>query len=105
MGKFDLLTWFLSEKSSSIISLSCPHMLRYVGACLILHKRLKHLMKDTVEILRLESASYKDPITAFLLALYTDMDFDEAQQELARCESVFKAGYFLEKHWPDFQEN
>merc|ERR1712061_328152 len=32
-------------------------------------------------------------------------DFDEAQQELARCESVFKADYFLEKHWPDFEEN
>jgi hypothetical protein len=30
----------------SCISLSCPHLFRYVASCLILQKRLKHLMKD-----------------------------------------------------------
>ena len=32
----------------SCISLSCPHLFRYVASCLILQKRLKHLMKDFV---------------------------------------------------------
>merc|ERR1712054_60554 len=41
----------------------------------------------------------------FLLALYTDMDFDEAQQELKKCEQVLKADYFLHSHWEDFEEN
>merc|ERR1712217_400703 len=62
-------------------------------------------MKDTVAILHNEVGSYKDPITAFLLASHTDMDFDEAQAELQRCELVSKGDFFLESHWADFEEN
>merc|ERR1719262_715305 len=102
-----LLDFFLNEKSLSIISLSCPHLFRYVGACLILHKRLKHLMKDTVWIIHHETGSstnsYSDPITRFLLALYTDMDFDEAQRELQKCALVCKGDFFLAEHWAEFE--
>jgi len=105
----DLLDFFLNEKSLSIISLSCPHLFRYVGACLILHKRLKHLVKDTVWIIHHEtgnsSNSYSDPITRFLLALYTDMDFDEAQHELQKCALVCKGDFFLADHWAEFEEH
>lgn len=100
-----LLDFFLNEKSLSIISLSCPHLFRYVGACLILQKRLKHLVKDTVWIIHHEAASYSDPVTRFLLALYTEMDYDDAQRELQSCEQVCRGDYFLAPHWPDFQEN
>lgn len=100
-----LLDFFLNDKSLSIISLSCPHLFRYVGACLILHKRLKHLVKDTVWIIHHEVNSYADPVTRFLLALYTDMDFDEAQQELQMCAVVCKGDYFLAQHWAEFEEN
>jgi len=100
-----LLDFFLNEKSLSCISLGSPHLFRYVAACLILQKRLKHLTKDTVWIIQHESASYNDPITRFLLALYVEMDFDEAQLELKNCEQVCKVDYFLAKHWAEFQEN
>lgn len=100
-----LLDFFLNEKSLSIISLSCPHLFRYVGACLILQKRLKHLVKDTVWIIHHEAGSYSDPITRFLLALYTDMDFDEAQGELQRCSVVCRGDFFLAQHWTEFEEN
>ncbi|CAE7419230.1 unnamed protein product [Symbiodinium natans] len=104
-----LLDFFLNEKSLSCISLSCPHLFRYVAACLILQKRLKHLMKDTVWIIQHENAVYSDPVTRFLMALYVDMDarqdFDEAQHELQKCEKVCKVDYFLMRHWQDFQEN
>eukprot|EP00933_Yihiella_yeosuensis_P070017 TRINITY_DN7729_c0_g2_i1.p1 TRINITY_DN7729_c0_g2~~TRINITY_DN7729_c0_g2_i1.p1 ORF type:complete len:464 (-),score=128.14 TRINITY_DN7729_c0_g2_i1:117-1508(-) len=100
-----LLDFFLNEKSLSVIALSCPHLFRYVASCLILQKRLKHLMKDTVWIIQHEMASYTDPITRFLLALYHDMDFDEAQQELQKCKEVCKVDYFLWKHWTEFEEN
>merc|ERR1719434_257279 len=83
-----VLDFFLNEKSLSIISLSCPHLFRYVSAVLILQKRLKHLVKDTVWIIHHECASYSDPVTRFLLALYADVDYDDAQQELQRCEQV-----------------
>lgn len=100
-----LLDFFLNEKSLSIISISCPHLFRYVGACLILQKRLKQIVKDTVWIIHHEASSYSDPITRFLLALYTDMDFDEAQRELQQCALVCKGDYFLTQHWNDFEEN
>ena len=34
--------------------------------------------EDTVAIIRHEEKVYSDPVTRFLLALYVDMDFDEA---------------------------
>jgi len=97
--------FFLNEKSLSIISLSCPHLLRYVAAALILQKRLKLALKDTVEIIRLESHAYSDPITRFLVALYIDLDFDGAQHELSECKKVCAADKFLACHWTDFEEN
>lgn len=100
-----LLDFFLNDKSLSVISLSCPHLFRYVGAILILNKRLKHLVKDTVWIVHHEVNSYADPVTRFLLALYTDMDFDKAQHELQLCAVVCKGDYFLERHWAEFEEN
>merc|ERR1711933_457815 len=62
-------------------------------------------MGDTVWIIHHESASYGDPITRFLLALYTEMDYDDAQHELQRCEQVCQSDSFLRNHWIDFQEN
>lgn len=100
-----LLDFFLNEKSLSIISLSCPHLFRYVGACLILQKRVKHLVNSTVWIIHGESGSYSDPVTRFLLALYTEMDYDDAQQELQKCDLLCQGDFFLAEHWKDFQEN
>mmetsp|Transcript_120540 Transcript_120540/g.300703 ORF Transcript_120540/g.300703 Transcript_120540/m.300703 type:complete len:464 (-) Transcript_120540:177-1568(-) len=100
-----LMDFLLNEKSLSIISLSCPHLFRYVGAVLILQKRLKHLVKDTVWIIHHEAATYSDPVTRFLLALYTEMDYDDAQHELQRCEQVCLSDCFLRDHWNEFQEN
>merc|ERR1711957_727240 len=97
--------FFLNEKSLSIISLSCPHLFRYVSASLILNKRLKHLVKDTVWMINHESGGYGDPITRFLTALYTEMDFEQAQRELTRCEVVCKGDHFLAPHWTEFQDN
>lgn len=100
-----ILQFFLEEKSLSIIALSCPYLFRYVGACLILQKRIKHLMKDTVWIMQHEANNYSDPITRFLLALYTDLDFDAAQEALLDCKHACQADYFLAPHWESFEEN
>lgn len=101
----DLLDFFLSEKSLSVIALSCPHLFRYVGACLILHKRLKHLVKESVWIIHNETSVYSDPCTRFLLALLNDLDFEEAQRELQQCQLLCKGDYFLHRHWGEFEEN
>merc|ERR1712066_301339 len=52
-----------------------------------------------------EASGYSDPVTRFLLALYTDMEFDQAQQELKECEKVCKGDYYLYRHWSEFEEN
>jgi len=95
----DLLNFFLDKESLSVISLSCPHLFRYVGACLILHKQVKHLVKESVWIIQNEKSTYSDPITRFLLALQNDLDFEEAQKELQQCEVLCKGDYFLHNHW------
>jgi len=100
-----LLDNLLSEKSLSITSLACPHLLRYVSAALILHKRLKHLVSSTVWIIEHEALSYSDPMTRFLRALFIDIDFDKAQLELQRCAAVCKGDFFLARHWADIEEN
>jgi len=104
-----LLDLFLAEKNLSVMSIACPHLFRYVAACLILHKRLKHMVKDTVAIINYEcsevNAAYKDPITKFITALYIDMDFDEAQKQLKKCKQVLEVDYFLQDSWEDFEEN
>eukprot|EP00928_Gymnodinium_smaydae_P006877 TRINITY_DN1245_c0_g2_i1.p1 TRINITY_DN1245_c0_g2~~TRINITY_DN1245_c0_g2_i1.p1 ORF type:complete len:476 (-),score=154.27 TRINITY_DN1245_c0_g2_i1:137-1465(-) len=104
-GDSKLLDFLLNDKNLVVITLTCPHLFRYVSASLILHKRLKHLIKDTVKILRQESGSYSDPITRFLLALYSDMDFDQAQTELQKCANACKADFFLKESWAEFEEN
>jgi translation initiation factor 3 subunit E len=102
---FKALDIFLHDRSISVMSLSCPYLFRYAAACLILHKRLKLMMKDIVRIINLEKDNYSDPITRFLVCLYTDLDFDGAQLELQECRKVCKADFFLAPHWEDFEEN
>jgi translation initiation factor 3 subunit E len=100
-----VLNIFVNEKSLSIISLSCPHLFRYVAASLVLQKRLKLAVKDTVAIINAESHAYSDPITRFLVALNIDLDFDRAQEELKQCENVCKIDSFLADQWSEFEEN
>merc|ERR1719345_238563 len=62
-------------------------------------------MKETVWIIQHEASSYSDPATRLLLALYTDMDFDEAQRMLKQCEVVCRGDYFLAQRWAELEEN
>jgi len=103
-----LLDLFLSERSiTAVIPLSCPHLYRYVGACLVLQKRYTTAgaLKETVKRMHQEGSNYTDPITRFLFALYIGIDFDQAQKELQQCRLVCKSDYFLFDKWVEFQEN
>lgn len=100
-----VLDFFLHEKSLSVMSISSPHLFRYVSACLILHKRLRVALKETVWIIDREAESYSDPITRFLVSLYTELDFDQAQRDLQACRLLCKGDFFLARHWNEFEEN
>merc|ERR1712146_311957 len=84
-----LIEFFLHDSSLQIISISSPHLLRYVAALLILNKPLQeHRSEELLSKLKQDRYWYSDPITQFLEALYDEMDFDNAQEHLEECQNV-----------------
>lgn len=45
-------------------------------------------MKDLMRLIEQESHQTQDPVTDFLQCLFTNYDFDGAQQALQKCEQV-----------------
>eukprot|EP00392_Amoebophrya_sp_AT5.2_P014318 g14466.t1 len=86
---------FLSEKYLALISLMCPHMLRYAGAVFLLNKKLKPMTKDLVHVLQQDKQNYSDPVTSFLLALHQDLDFEETKLQLDQMQVLCENDYFL----------
>merc|ERR1712032_589828 len=86
-----LMDMFMSEKYLALISLQCPHLLRYVGAAFLMQKKLKSMTKDLVHVLSQDRENYSDCITEFILALHHDMNFELAKNKLkeamALCQS------------------
>ena len=95
--------------------MNCPHILRYLTAAAILHKRRKNVLKDLVRVL-LQSThdvlpappasataqpppssvlSYTDPLISFLLSLYTDFSFSAAHAHLQQVRVLLSHDYFL----------
>ena len=94
--------------------MNCPHILRYLTAAAILHKRRKNVLKDLVRVLLQSthdvlpsapgsdsaavpssSLSYSDPLIAFLLSLYTDFSFSAAHAHLQQARVLLSHDYFL----------
>ncbi|CAD7936876.1 unnamed protein product [Amoebophrya sp. A120] len=89
---------FLSEKYLALISLMCPHMLRYAAAVFLLNKKLKPMLKDLIHVLNQDKQNYADPLTEFLLALHQDLDFETAKKKLDELQIACNNDYFL---WGD----
>jgi translation initiation factor 3 subunit E len=101
-----LIEFFLHDSSLQIISISCPHLLRYVAALLILHKHLQeHRAEELLAKLQQDSFWYSDPITQFLEELYRNLDFDAAQAKLEESVHVLAGDYFLADQAEKFQES
>lgn len=92
------------------IQINCPHILRYITAAAILHKRRKNVLKDLVRVLLQSthdvlphstdstpssSLQYTDPLINFLLSLYTDFSFTTAHQHLQQARVLLSHDYFL----------
>jgi len=88
--------FFFSDKLLNTIQTNCPHILRYLAVAGVINKRRKNVLKDVVRLLLQEKAAHSDPITEFLLAIYTDFDFELAHQKLKECEQVVANDYFLD---------
>ena len=103
------------------IQINCPHILRYLTAAAILHKRRKNVIKDLIRVLLQSthdvlpplpasalagaqpaaltssptSLSYNDPLISFLLSLYTDFDFAVSHAHLQQCRTLLAKDFFL----------
>lgn len=51
-------------------------------------------MKDLMRLIEQESYQTSDPITDFLQCLFTNYDFDGAQQALQQCEQVSQVSVY-----------
>lgn len=99
------------DKNLSAIALACPHLLRYVGACLILsfpdspHSSCggywQRLLWRTSSFWK--NRSYSDPITKFMLAICAESGADEARLQLSECEQSCHGDPLLHTHRGEFE--
>ncbi|KAI9712302.1 MAG: eukaryotic translation initiation factor 3 subunit E [Bogoriella megaspora] len=101
-GRDTLTEMFFSPTYINSIQTNCPWILRYLTAAVITNRnRSKNTgayqkqLKDLVRIVRQEGYEYKDPLTDFVMALYVDFDFEEAQKKLVDAETILRNDFFL----------
>ncbi|XP_043481528.1 eukaryotic translation initiation factor 3 subunit E isoform X1 [Leptopilina heterotoma] len=87
------------------IQTTCPHILRYLAAAVIVNRLRRNTLKDLVKVIQQESYTYRDPITEFLEHLYVNFDFDGARQKLQECQTVVCNDFFLIGLPNEFVEN
>jgi translation initiation factor 3 subunit E len=110
----------MEEKMSQAIQTVCPHLLRYVGAAVILTRRSRREFLRSVErnddttlgvsemvrnAASCGDASDRDPVVVFLRRLFVDYDFEAARSELERCSQMIKADFFLAARHDEFMQN
>lgn len=95
----------VADGNKRIMTTAAPHLLRYLGASLVLNplKMGKH-RREIVALMSQEVYNHSDPIMDFLLALYMRIDFDEAQKHLGECKFIFDLDYFLQGKWELFED-
>jgi translation initiation factor 3 subunit E len=83
----------------NVMILTCPWLLRYLVAVLLLQRRKHGSHFHLKTILRLltpaDVAALKDPIIDFIYCLLVSFDFEGSQKKLADCASVIATDYFL----------
>lgn len=104
-GRDHILDTLLQPTYRQTIQTTCPHILRYLAAVVIIHRRRKDVLREIVAMIQQESVTYTDPILQFLECVYVKFDFDGAQQKLLECEQVCSNDYFISGLQAEFVEN
>jgi translation initiation factor 3 subunit E len=118
-GRTLLLETFLSPTYLNTIQTSCPWILRYLATAAILSRkssasststtatssRVRHSIREIVKVIQTEEYQYQDPVTSFLKELYVEFDFEAAQRELTKAESVVENDFFLGEFRDEFLDN
>mmetsp|Transcript_597 Transcript_597/g.1306 ORF Transcript_597/g.1306 Transcript_597/m.1306 type:complete len:519 (-) Transcript_597:206-1762(-) len=114
-GLESMVELFTSEKYLQAVTTNAPHLLRYLTAAVLLCKRRaakkagsnsnvegRRLLRDLVKVM--QQCEYSDPIVEFVDKLSVQFDFEAAQSQLARCETVLSSDFFLCKQTELFME-
>jgi translation initiation factor 3 subunit E len=114
-GLESMVDLFTSEKYLQAVTTHAPHLLRYLTAAVLLCKRRaakkagsnsnaegRRLLRDLVKVM--QQCEYSDPIVEFVDKLSVKFDFEAAQSQLERCETVLSSDFFLCKQTELFME-
>lgn len=129
-GREGLVELFLSPPYLNTIQTTCNWLLRYLIAALLLTRRSTRVyniysppslnnsspgklspqaaLRDVTRIISSEYSAgrlQQDPIVDFVRELYTDFDFERAQEELKKAQGVAANDFFLQELAEDFIEN
>lgn len=114
-GLESMVELFTSERYLQAVTTHAPHLLRYLTAAVLLCKRRaakkagsnsnaegRRLLRDLLKVM--QQCEYSDPIVEFVDKLSVKFDFEAAQSQLARCETVLSNDFFLCKQTELFME-
>lgn len=129
-GREGLVELFLSPPYLNTIQTTCNWLLRYLIAALLVTRRSTRVyniysppslnnsspgklspqaaLRDVTRIISSEYSAgrlQQDPIVDFVRELYTDFDFERAQEELKKAQGVAANDFFLQELAEDFIEN
>ncbi|XP_074109566.1 eukaryotic translation initiation factor 3 subunit E-like [Cotesia typhae] len=105
-GRDALIELFLYRLNYlNAIQTTCPHILRYLAAAVIVNRSKRSTLKDLIKVIQQESYTYRDPITEFLEHLYVNFDFEGARLKLQECQTVILNDFFLVALLNEFVEN
>lgn len=133
-GRTKLVELFLSPAYLATIQMSCWWLLRYLVVALVITRRkvtrgyvvetsgnptgqqnsssstnkltTQSALRELSKVIQMESYRRDpDPFVDFFHHLYLELDFDRAQEELAKAEQVAKQDFFLQEHADEFVEN
>ena len=124
-GRVKLVEMFLSQSYLNAIQMSCWWLLRYLVVALIVTRRqctrgyvveggsYSHTSKlqthaalqELSKVIQMEAYRLRpDPFVDFFRQLYVELDFDRAQEELAKAQRVAHGDFFLHDTADTFME-
>ncbi|KAK4112625.1 eukaryotic translation initiation factor 3, subunit 6 [Canariomyces notabilis] len=107
-----LLNLFFNADYTNSFQADSAWLLRYLCVAVITNRRRaknpgvhQKQMKDIARIVRQEAYEYQDPITRFVHALYIDVRFQEAADQLVLAQEVMRNDFFLLAHVDEFVDS
>lgn len=99
------LDWFASDKNLQVISIVCPHLIRYLACFGIIMRRNKDILDNIVNIIALNRDKYKDQFTELIFNLLVNFDFEASQKILNSYSSIMEKDFFLNPLRKYIEEN